>query len=105
MLVAAGLVWINSQPRMSDLSIKYSEMITEIALSEGSNLLPTKIAVFDYGWPMRAVLSGGLKGEWDFELVGMNINIACALAILAATAFACEWFIRRRERKQQKTPL
>ncbi len=36
-------------------------------------------------------------GVWIYE--GIFVNTVITLAILAATAFACEWWIRRREPK------
>ena len=39
----------------------------------------------------------------QFENGHFLINLLIALAILAATAIACEWVIRRRERKQQES--
>ncbi len=36
------------------------------------------------------------------DAVSIGFNCGCALAILAATAFACEWLIRRHEGKQQE---
>ncbi len=38
---------------------------------------------------------------WNWSVAGMFANIFISLAILAATGFACEWLIHRRERKRE----
>jgi len=80
MAVAGGLVWANMK---SSLSI---------------------------GWPSicyRNLLFNPVGGPhlntyhfWYTDR--LILDVVAALALLAVTAFACEFFIRRRERKQQE---
>src|SRR5205814_2111743 len=55
-----------------------------------------------WGREYNEVLQGWPVNFLDFQTIHITyivVNIVAALAILAATAFACEWAIRRRRKK------
>jgi len=97
MLVSAVLVWANMR-------------VQDVPYENHADLFRA-----NYGWPLTAVYREAEKwpigsllypiGESYYVIdweKGVPLNCSSALAILAATAFACEWLIRRRERKYQE---
>ena len=100
MFVAGGLVWANFQARENAPTLRHP-------LGHAS-FLPYP----EYGWPTtccndplafedpraQVFVSRPNWSPWN-----LAINLATALAILAAVAFACEWLIRRRAQQRAKS--
>ena len=99
MFVAGGLMWANLRARKVEW--------------DGSNIgyVATRSPAFDYGWP-QVILNDHYEWKTPFDRSDLTdetykvqwwrydnlaINIATALALFCATAFMCEWSIRRRE--------
>ena len=83
MLVMGVLVGLNSVPKFTR-GTHYSEFES-------------------YGWPYGVVIF--MKGDPKIKLIREEwaANAAVALAILAATTIACEWWARRSVRKERES--
>jgi hypothetical protein len=82
MFVAGGLIGANSHGKIDRWSDAYSSVITR-----------------EWGWPCSYRLEREFNNRnpylaWDYQSICWNI--LAGLAILAAVALACEWWIRRR---------
>jgi hypothetical protein len=76
MFVAGGLVWANA--------LKVYDLKT------------LDISSFTQGWPLP-YFKIDYPAEDYYYPQNLAVNLATALAILAAVAFVCEWSIRRRK--------
>ena len=91
MFVAGGLLWANVRPQS-----------IEVELSNDVPLNPDPLVIgIVRGWPttfhVEYLFADSNYGYLPWNRTHLLINIITNLAILAVTAFACEWRIRRRE--------
>ena len=89
MFVAGGVMWANAVPIAIDFT------------SIDPNGLDNPAFTHEYGWPTTCCM-GFPEHFWPIHYWHygyLAINIAVALALLAAVAFVCEWIIRRRAPK------
>src|ERR1043165_926271 len=86
MFVAGGLGWAN------------------VKAKPGYTADKEVLVCVERGWPTRVHVEWEIfyphEDHWNWTHIA--INLATALAILAAIAFACEWIIRRRASKNQE---
>jgi len=97
MVVAGGFAWANTTVRViRDKAAMYR--------AKPGHKRHTLAPLLGRGWPYpyeEFVLPTPVARR-SFNLNWLVPNVLVLLVILAATAFACEYLIRRRERKQQE---
>ena len=87
MFIAAGLAWANL----------HAYEFWKVELSTGAG----EVQSLARGWPAQHwVCLENDHANGEYIVLGIALNAAIALAFLAATAFTCEVFPRRRERKR-----
>ena len=105
MLVASVLVWANVYEQRS---IRYNIMK---AISEheqkkksvNSKVLKESVDSFPafLGWPFVGLEIRGSKGSQNWRYGSVLANLIVAIVLIATTAIACEWFIRRRHKMKK----
>ena len=96
MFAAGGIMWSNTRVTLIELGVGDDDCYRGV-----------------YGWPLNAAETYTTT-PWDrpetvikFDIEwlpsGIAMNALTALGMLAALAIGCEWQIRRRKAKQQKS--
>ncbi len=116
MFVAAGLVWLNlkarpaieqgsidqnTKSRVGHLEKYYTRLQIRGWPYEFQNFFEDTKMQNDFQEALREPGEIRLPGAEGIHLAQLSLNILFALAILAATAFGCEWWVRRRGGRQQ----
>jgi len=83
LLVAAGLVWANTQSPWRWPPFAYDQR---------------NYSLQEYGWPAK-LLRQDSKGGWKLYPLAASVNLLVALIVLAAVAVPCEVLVRRQVRR------
>lgn len=94
MVVAGALMWANLDWKYFGGNMSSSEYLRGWPKYMQGKSVPAvpKFRMDDHEWPFQY--------NADMNLEGVAFNLFVALTILGATALACEFPIRRRERKR-----